>query len=217
MHSIQIVYRDLKPEVLIIEINTKNILLDATGHIKLADFGFARRLNGKTKSFCGTPDYIAWEIVANKEYTHSVDWWSLGVLIFELVSGKTPFRAKSSDLIYENVIDLNIQWTSAIAGQCKDVIQKLLVANAAFRLGHRLGSPEIKMHMWFGAINWKKIGMRQVTPPIIPNINPSDGSDKEKKAAEDPLAEFQEFLNDAFQEQANPDESKKEGDPFKDF
>ena len=85
--------------------NSKNILLDATGHVKLADFGFARILNGKTKSFCGTPDYISWEIVANKEYTHSVDWWSLGVLIFELISGKTPFRAKTRDLIYENVIE----------------------------------------------------------------------------------------------------------------
>ena len=185
----------------------------------MADFGFARILNGKTRSFCGTPDYIAWEIVANKEYTHSVDWWSLGVLIFELVSGKTPFRAKSSDLIYENVIDLNIQWAPAIYGLCKDIIQKLLVINPAFRLGHRLGSPEIKMHMWFSSINWKKISLRQVNPPIIPNVNSTEA---QNKSMEDPNIEFQEYLNDSItlnQEfsKSEPDNGKPECDPFKDF
>ncbi len=181
----------------------------------MADFGFARILNGKTKSFCGTPDYIAYEVVANKDYTHSVDWWSLGVLIFELVAGKTPFRAKTSELIYENVIELNIQWIPSIYGLCKDIIQKLLVTNPAFRLGHRLGSPEIKMHNWFSSLNWKKISMRQVSPPIIPNVNTLCKS--EAKSAEDPAAEFMEYLNDS-----NPNFHKQEADnlnqdPFKDF
>lgn len=193
-------------------------MLDATGHVKLADFGFARILNGKTKSFCGTPDYIAWEIVANKEYTHSVDWWSLGVLIFELVAGKTPFRAKTSELIYENVADLNIQWTTSIFGLCKDLIQKLLVSNPAFRLGHRLGSPEIKMHMWFSSLNWKKIGMRQVLPPIIPNVNVPEVQ-AGTIPAQDPNTEFEEFLNDSNHEfekkEVNP--SSSQSDPFKDF
>lgn len=193
-------------------------MLDATGHIKLADFGFARILNGKTKSFCGTPDYIAWEIVANKDYTHSVDWWSLGVLIFELVAGKTPFRAKSSDLIYENVIELNIQWTPAIFGLCKDMIQKLLVTNPAFRLGHRLGSPEIKMHMWFSSLNWKKLSMRQVSPPIIPNVNAQE-TYPQTKPADDPAVEFLEYLNDSNQEfeKQEIDKTNPETDPFKDF
>lgn len=186
--------------------------MDATGHIKLADFGFARILNGKTSSFCGTPDYIAWEIVANKDYTHSVDWWSLGVLIFELVAGKTPFRAKNSELIYENVIDLNIQWTSAISGLCKDIIKKLLVANPSFRLGHRLGSPEIKMHLWFGSLNWKKISMRQVSPPIIPNVNAPEAH-SETTSQDTNLEEFQEYLNDTTQD----DHTDSERDPFKDF
>ncbi len=136
----------------------------------------------------------------------------MGVLIFELVSGKTPFRAKTSELIYENVIELNIQWVPAIYGLCKDIIQKLLMPTPALRLGHRLGSPEIKMHMWFSSLNWKKINMRQVSPPIIPNIN-SPESQPGTNPEQDPKAEFEEYLNDS----TNEFENERKSDPFRDF
>lgn len=214
LHSINVVYRDLKPE---------NILLDATGHIKLADFGFARILHGRTRSFCGTPDYIAYEIVVNKEYNHSVDWWSLGVLIFELMTGKTPFRAKTSEQIYENIQNMNIQWLPNLRGSCMDLIQRLLVNNPAFRLGYRLGAPEIKMHSWFNTVNWKRLSLRQVIPPIIPNLKTAEVLETEKVAGGDePVAEFDEILK---AEPLNPTADKGgpggassiAQDPFKEF
>jgi serine/threonine protein kinase len=133
----------------------------------MADFGFAKRLASTTSSFCGTPDYIAIEILANKPYSYQVDWWSFGVLIFELISGKTPFRAANSDGIYENIGKMNIQYLSVISGPVKDIVSRLLDANPKTRLGAN-GSEEIKAMPFFRDINWKKMENRQVSPPVIP-------------------------------------------------
>ena len=132
--------------------------------------------------------------MANKEYNHTVDWWSLGVLIFELMTGKTPFRAKTSELIYDNIQDMNIQWLPAIRGSCLDLVQRLLVSNPSFRLGNRLGAPEIKMHPWFNTVNWKRLSMRQVIPPMIPNLKNPEAIELEVSITGDLVPEFQEFL-----------------------
>jgi serine/threonine protein kinase len=167
------------------------------------------------RSFCGTPDYIAWEIVNNKEYNESVDWWSLGVLIFELCSGKTPFRARTSDQIYRNIIEMNIQWLPPIRGACMDIIQRLLVNNPQFRLGHRLGAPEIKMHAWFNTVNWKKLALRQIEPPMLPSIPVSaDQIEKTLGTKESDIAEFCEYFGDIDQ---LDDASIDPKDPFIDF
>ncbi|KAJ1343446.1 hypothetical protein BSLG_002035 [Batrachochytrium salamandrivorans] len=142
LHGKNVVYRDLKPE---------NILLDSTGHIKLADFGFAKRLTTTTASFCGTPDYIASEIVAAKPYTYTVDWWSLGVLVFELMSGKTPFRAETSEGIYTNIQNGRVQWVPQITGPVKDLVSGLLDQDTRRRLGAR-GATEIKAMRWFADV-----------------------------------------------------------------
>ncbi|KAJ1560231.1 hypothetical protein HK405_007812, partial [Cladochytrium tenue] len=135
LHNQNIVYRDLKPE---------NILLDTTGHIKLADFGFAKVVRGTTHSFCGTPDYIAPEIVAGRPYTLAVDWWSLGVLAFELTSGKTPFAADSSEAIYANIAAGRIAWHPAVARSqpLRDLVRRLLDPDPTRRLGARLADPD---------------------------------------------------------------------------
>ncbi|KAJ3306024.1 camp-dependent protein kinase catalytic subunit [Kappamyces sp. JEL0829] len=170
LHSQKVVYRDLKPE---------NILLDSTGHIKLADFGFAKRLTTTTASFCGTPDYIAAEIVASRPYTFTVDWWSLGVLIFELTSGKTPFRADDSEGIYNNIQMGKIQWVPEVSGAIREVVSGLLESDPRKRLGAR-GADEIKKAAWFAGIQWEKIGHRGINPPVIPNYASPEALEMEK-------------------------------------
>lgn len=150
--------------------------------------------------------------MANLEYNHSVDWWSLGVLTFELLSGKTPFRAKTSEEIYQNIQDMNIQWLPAVKGSSFDFVQRLLVNNPSFRLGYRLGAPEIKAHAWFDTINWKRLGMRQVTPPTIPNLSVPELLERERRESGEPVAEFEEIVN------AEVDQRYAHiPDPFRDF
>ncbi|KAJ3220996.1 hypothetical protein HK099_003833 [Clydaea vesicula] len=174
LHSKDIIYRDLKPE---------NILLDSTGHIKLADFGFAKIVKHATNSFCGTPDYIAAEIVEGRAYTKSVDWWSLGVLIFELSSGKTPFGDDNSEKIYENIQSGCIKWNSFIKDHCRDIVKSLLTLDHRVRLGSRGGGAEIKAHQWFARINWSKLESRQFTPPFTPTFETPDKLENSKSSS----------------------------------
>ncbi|KAI8807613.1 kinase-like domain-containing protein [Cladochytrium replicatum] len=176
LHSENVIYRDLKPE---------NILLDTTGHIKVADFGFAKRVTTTTASFCGTPDYIAVEVVLSRAYTKSVDWWSLGVLVFELVSGKTPFGDESSDRVYENIAAGKIKWNPLLKGACRLLIRSLLEPDANERLGapKRGGVEEIKAHTWFKGVVWKKVECRQTTPPYMPACDAPEVIERERARA----------------------------------
>lgn len=153
--------------------------MDSTGNIKLADFGFAKRLTSTTASFCGTPDYIASEIVASKPYSFAVDWWSLGVLVFELVSGKTPFRADTSEGIYTNIQNNKIQWVPLVAGPIRELCAGLLEQDPVTRLGGR-GSQDIKNAKWFSDINWEKLASRGVQPPLIPPFSTPESLELEK-------------------------------------
>ncbi|KAJ3205990.1 camp-dependent protein kinase catalytic subunit [Dinochytrium kinnereticum] len=173
LHSENIVYRDLKPE---------NILLDTTGHIKLADFGFAKIVRNTTQSFCGTPDYIAAEVVANHPYTKAVDWWSFGVLIFELVSGKTPFGDDTSEKIYDNITAGRIKWHPTLKGSNKDVVKRLLDLDPVRRLGSSGDGAEIRAHPWFKNVNWKRVEARQATPPFLPACDTPDVIERERSA-----------------------------------
>nr|KAJ3418594.1 camp-dependent protein kinase catalytic subunit [Polyrhizophydium stewartii] len=206
LHSKSVVYRDLKPE---------NILLDSTGHIKLADFGFAKRLTTTTSSFCGTPDYIACEIVAAKPYTFTVDWWSLGVLVFELLSGKTPFRADNSEGIYNNIQSGRIQWVSQITGSIKDLVAGLLDQDPRRRLGAR-GAGEIKSSKWFADVNWEKIASRGVTPPLVPSYATPETIEMEKVTKGGQQTDYREMLQGKDDKSGGVigDKASKWDDPF---
>ncbi|KAJ3101595.1 serine/threonine protein kinase, AGC [Phlyctochytrium planicorne] len=164
IHSKDIVYRDLKPE---------NILLALDGHIKIADFGFAKRLRTEdiAMTFCGTPAYMAPEIILKHGYSKSVDWWSLGIVCYELQAGYSPFQADNALRIYENIVDGEMRWSSQINATAKDLIRKLLEMSPARRLGSgRGGAREIKDHVWFRGLDWKGFEAKEIAAPHVPTV-----------------------------------------------
>ena len=166
LHRNKVIHRDLKPE---------NILIDSDGHVKLGDFGFAKRLSTRAHTFLGTPEYTAAEIVAEQPYSFSADWWSLGVLVFELVSGQTPFRDRDGDCskIYDNIGDGKIQWTKDHIGPVRELCAGLLQTDPLLRLGSK-GPEEIKEAEWFSTVNWGKVDKLAKAPFIPPVLSPKD-------------------------------------------
>ncbi|XP_022916965.1 cAMP-dependent protein kinase catalytic subunit 3 [Onthophagus taurus] len=166
LHSKNIVYRDLKPE---------NLLLDKEGHLKITDFGFAKKLTDRTWTLCGTPEYLAPEIIQSKGHNKAVDWWALGILIYEMLVGYPPFYDDNPFGIYEKILSGKIEWVRHMDPVAKDLIKKLLVQDRTKRLGNmKSGADDIKRHRWFKGIDWQDVIMRKLKPPIVPKIS-NDG------------------------------------------
>ncbi|KAL4103056.1 hypothetical protein PRIC1_006793 [Phytophthora ramorum] len=162
MHSKSIVYRDLKPE---------NILLDNEGFMKLADFGLAKLVTDRTWTLCGTPDYLAPEIILNKGHDKAVDYWALGILIFELMTGSAPFYAQDPMQIYALIIQGNIKFPAYMGRASVDLVQKLLCQNPARRLGNmKHGIKDIINHRWFSSFQWESLRNKSMRPPIVPQV-----------------------------------------------
>ncbi|XP_052463315.1 cGMP-dependent protein kinase 1-like [Carassius gibelio] len=166
LHSRGIIYRDLKPE---------NIILDHRGYAKLVDFGFAKKvgLGKKTWTFCGTPEYVAPEIILNKGHDISADYWSLGILVFELLSGSPPFSESDPMKTYNIIlrgIDM-VEFPKKITKSAANLIKRLCRDNPSERLGNQKnGVKDIQKHKWFEGFNWDGIREGTLTPLFIPNV-----------------------------------------------
>ncbi|XP_076872593.1 cGMP-dependent protein kinase 2 [Brachyhypopomus gauderio] len=161
LHKKSIMYRDLKPE---------NLMLDAKGYVKLVDFGFAKELKRgqKTYSFCGTPEYMAPEIIKNQGHDFTADFWSLGILVYELLVGSPPFSSSEPQKIYSKILDGVIRFPPHMGEAARSLTNKLCRPRPGQRLGNtKNGIKDIRNHRWFNSINWHKLRMGQTVAPTV--------------------------------------------------
>ncbi|XP_036378637.1 ribosomal protein S6 kinase alpha-3-like isoform X2 [Megalops cyprinoides] len=163
LHSLGIIYRDLKPE---------NILLDEDGHIKLTDFGLSKESidhENKAYSFCGTVEYMAPEVVNRRGHTHSADWWSYGVLMFEMLTGTLPFQGKDRKETMTMILKAKLGMPQFLSPEAQSLLRNLFKRNPANRLGAGPdGVEEIKRHPFYSTIDWNKLFRREIHPPFKP-------------------------------------------------
>jgi p70 ribosomal S6 kinase len=165
LHKQGIIYRDLKPE---------NILLDAHGHVKLTDFGLCKEHifeGGVTHTFCGTIEYMAPEILMRVGHGKAVDWWSLGALMYDMLTGAPPFTAENRKKTIERILKGKLNLPPYLTPDARDIIRKLLKRQANQRLGY--GVPDaipIKSHAFFKFANWEDVSGRRVEPPFKPTL-----------------------------------------------
>lgn len=173
LHDMGVVYRDVKPE---------NILIDSEGHIRLTDFGLSKAGlkdgNESTESFCGTTEYLAPEIISATSYGFSVDWYSMGLVLFEMLSGFNPFKTGETKTFVEQmngILKTEIPMQSYFSAEAKDILQRLLCKDPEKRIGcGPAGAAEIKQHPFFRDVDWEELEHKQVEPPFVPNVQSAE-------------------------------------------
>ena len=171
MHDRGIAWRDLKPE---------NLLLDTSGYLKITDFGFAKRILPGTRSYtlCGTPEYLAPELVTQSGHGRAVDWWAVGVLIYEMVAGFPPFQQEDRVAMFRAICSSQYRMPEHFSPQLQDLIRSLLVRIPSRRLGCMQGGvAELKQHCWFAGFDWDALAQRRMPAPFVPQVtSPEDAS-----------------------------------------
>ncbi|XP_039620269.1 serine/threonine-protein kinase N2 isoform X2 [Polypterus senegalus] len=172
LHINKIVYRDLKLD---------NLLLDVDGFVKIADYGLCKEGMGhgdQTGTFCGTPEFLAPEVLTENTYTRAVDWWGMGVLIYEMLVGVSPFPGDDEEEVFDSIVNDEVQYPRFLSPDSKSVICKLLQKNPEKRLGAgERDAEDVKEHQFFQEINWEDLLHKKVKPPFIPTVkSPCDVS-----------------------------------------
>lgn len=198
LHSAGVIYRDLKPE---------NLLLTNEGHLVMTDFGLSKEglhdPDDRTATFCGTPEYLAPEILEGKEYGKAVDWWSFGTVLYELLTGLPPFYAEDVQKMYKMIMTSDIEIPEGLTPEAGDLLKRLLDRNPKTRLQD---PDEIKQHPFFSPIDFELLMNKQLTPPFIPDVageddtrNISEAFLKETALDEDDDSPISEFSTSAFE------------------
>ena len=177
MHSSGYIYRDLKPE---------NLLLDRDGYLKMTDFGFAKKVgDNRTWTLCGTPDYLAPEVVSGQGHGKGVDWWTLGILIYEMLASYPPFYDEDPMKTYTKIMQCQLAFPTHFSKQAVDLVRRLLHPKPTKRLGVVAGAAQlVKDHPWFHGFDWKNFIAKQLKAPIVLPV----------KSRED-LSNFEQYPN----------------------
>uniref|UniRef100_A0A4W6CQD3 Protein kinase N3 n=1 Tax=Lates calcarifer TaxID=8187 RepID=A0A4W6CQD3_LATCA len=168
LHLNKIIYRDLKLD---------NLLMDADGFVKITDFGLCKEGMGhgdRTSTFCGTPEFLAPEVLTDDNYTRAVDWWGMGVLIYEMLVGESPFPGEDEEEVFDSIVNDDVQYPPCLPPDAVAIIQKLLKKNPLKRLGAgERDANEVKGEKFFEAIDWEALLAKKVKPPFLPSIRES--------------------------------------------